>query len=108
MKYIIAFALALSLGACSTTQPAATVAATEIALTSAEVLAFHYVTLPPCGGASTVACSNPALVARIKAADTKAYDAVKVARAATGAGSDNGTVAAASAAVAALVAIVPK
>lgn len=107
MKFLLPLILSVSsLIGCTTTQPAGTVAATEIALTTAESLAFHYATLPTCPTAAP-ACSDPAVVARIKAADNTAYAAVKAARAATAAGNDNGTVAAASAAVAALNAAIP-
>lgn len=92
---ILTLTLAAALAACATTIPA-----TEIALTAAERTALAYVTQPRCTAAPVVTCSDPATVARIKAADAVAYSAVVAAR--TG-----GSTADAAAAVAALAALVP-
>lgn len=88
----------LTLAACSgggTTLPA-----TEIALTAAERTALAYVTQPACKGPPAVTCSDPATVAKIKAADTAAYAAVQAAK-------SGGSAATAAAAVAALEALLP-
>lgn len=87
----------LVLGACSGNS----VAQSQVALTLAERLALQYVTLPACTPAGPKACSDAAIVAQIKAADTLAYQAVKQAQA--------GTIdpAQAAAEVAALAALIP-
>jgi hypothetical protein len=89
--------LAASLTACASNG----VAQTEVGLTSAEQLAMQYVTLPACPSATGALCSDPSITAKIKAADDVAYAAVK--------GLENGTVtaAAAQAAVASLLSVIP-
>lgn len=79
------------------------VAKAEVALTAAERVALHYVTLPPCLKAHAPLCSDAAVVARIKQADNAAYAAVKAARASN----NRSDLTAANAAVAALSALVP-
>lgn len=69
----------LSLSACKSTTVANDVAAAEIALTGAEQVALVYTSRPRCGGTVTL-CSDQVAVDKIKAADQKAYDAVKAAR----------------------------
>lgn len=91
---------------CTTAQPRSTVAALETSLTVLEAGGTAYIQLPLCGGASEV-CSDPAVSARIKAADVKAYTAVKAARAATANGGGDGSTQAAAAAVAALRTLIP-
>lgn len=92
----------LALGACQAGTPAQTpVAEAEVALTTAERLALHYVTLPACPKATL--CSDAATVAKIKAADNVAYAAVKAARA----NNTDANVAAANAAIAGLLSIIP-
>lgn len=100
---IIGFACcALALAACTTPAVQTDAAAAEVALTTAERLALAYTTLPQCGAAgATAICSDPAIKAKIKAADNTAYTAVKAAE--TG----GTTVAAAVAAIAALQAVIP-
>jgi hypothetical protein len=78
MKRILLSAAVLgSLAACSTSN----IAQTEVALTIAERLALVYVTQPVCVPAGPPVCSDPAIVAQIKAADAVAYSAVKQAQA---------------------------
>jgi hypothetical protein len=100
MKHLFLLCLLLP-AACGTTQTAQTVAASEVALTAAEATAFKYATLPSCPVTTGTLCSQPAIVAQIKAADNIAYAAVKAAEGGTG------DAALAAAAVAALVALVP-
>ena len=76
-----------------------TVPAAEVALTQAEVAAKVYTDLPRCPAAAP--CSDPAIVAKIGTADNLAYAAVKAAEAGTG------DPAAASSAIAALIAAIP-
>lgn len=98
-------ALSLGLGACSQNNAAASVAALETTLTAAETAALHYTTLPPCPQPTPV-CSEPDVVAQIKAADATAYNAVQAAEASVRAGNAP-DVTGAELAVAALVALVP-
>lgn len=72
-------AVALLLAGCATAghSSSADVAALTVGLTAAERAATAYLTLPTCPGAPL--CSNPGISARIKAADQKAYVAVKAA-----------------------------
>lgn len=80
-SFFLPYALALGLGACSTSPGvSAKVDAAVVGLTTAENAALIYTRLPRCGttGASAV-CSDQATVDRIKAADLKAYAAVKAA-----------------------------
>ena len=70
----------LAVSACAGTS----VASVEVALTGAEHAATTYVTQPACpAGTSVATCSDPSLVAKIKAADNLAYTAVQGARAGT-------------------------
>ena len=96
MRSILTVAvLAFGLVGCAGTvngDAAQAVAASEEALTTAEKLALVYEQSPS---------PNPAIVAKIKAADTTAYNAVKAAEAGTGA------LAAATAAIDAFVALIP-
>ena len=94
-KIILAACLAVA-GCASQSAPVAysnTVAGAEVALTTAERAALVCIGTP--------LCSDPATVARIKAADNRAYAAVKIARA--GSGSPD----LATAAIADLVAAIP-
>jgi hypothetical protein len=91
MKRLFAVTIAVGLAACSTAPPApsTTIASAEVALTAAEKTATAYVTLPLCPAGATTGpngkvCSQPVLVAKIKAADDVAYDAVLAARDGTG------------------------
>lgn len=96
---------ALLLAGCGAT-PAAVqtnVAQLEVALTAAEKAAFLYATRPQCPTSAPL-CSDAATVAKVKAADNTAYAAVKGARAAP---TDTAQAARASAAVAALVSMIP-
>lgn len=100
---IIGFACcALALAACSTTTVQTDSAAAAVALTTAERLALVYMSLPQCGApGATAVCSDPAVKAKIKAADNTAYAAVKSAEAGMT------TTAAAVAAITALQALIP-
>jgi hypothetical protein len=100
MKHLFLLCLLLP-AACGTTQTAQTVAASEVALTAAEATAFKYATLPSCPSPTGTLCSQPAIVAQIKAADNIAFAAVKAAEGGAG------DAALAAAAVAALVALIP-
>lgn len=73
--------LALLATACASPGVANKVDAAVVALTTAERLALNYTSLPRCGTSpkTPVVCSTPSVVAAIKAADQKAYDAVKAA-----------------------------
>ena len=95
MRALILLAATLALTRCG----ANTVPAAEVALTQAEVTAKIYTDLPRCPAAAP--CSDPAIVAKIGAADNAAFAAVKAAEAGTG------DPAAAAAAIAALLALVP-
>lgn len=88
---ILALAAAFTVAACTPPQQAVTLASVEIALTAAENAGLAY---------RTSAVADPAVVVKILAADTIAYNAVKTAR-------SGGSVAAADAAVLALVALIP-
>ena len=55
-------------------------AAVEIALTNAEMLALKYTSLPRCAPEVPQPCSDAEIVARIKEADAKAYALVVAAR----------------------------
>jgi hypothetical protein len=83
---MLAVVAALPLAACGSLAPAppATVAngiaAVEIALTNAEILALDYTTLPRCMPQMLLACSDPAIVQKIKDYDNRAYAAVTLAR----------------------------
>lgn len=93
-----------------TTTPTAkaTVLGLEAGLTVADNLALNYVSLPACTGSNGPLCSNPTVVAQIKAADNAAYGAVTAAQAAVDAdatGTAATTVAAVSAAATALQAL---
>jgi len=104
-KFALALALPLALAACgSSTQSAVataqtTLAGVEVALTAAERAALAYAGLPRCP--SVVLCSQQATVDAIKAADQKAYAALKAAK------TDVALVSEAQAALAVLVALVP-
>lgn len=76
---VAVMALSLALAACNT-NPQSDIAAAEVALTEAESIALRYVTQPTCNGMNAPLCSDPATVEQIKAADNKAYAAVKAAR----------------------------
>lgn len=56
------------------------IAAAEIALTNAEILALDYTRLPRCMPRMSLACSDPVIVQKIKDADNRAYAAVVAAR----------------------------
>jgi len=59
-----------------------TVAQVAVALTAADQVALQYAQLPACGsGGAAGLCSDPATVAKIKAAAQAAYQAVKTAEA---------------------------
>lgn len=87
----LATALLLVLGACATSSPGGAVASAQVALTVAETSAAAYEKAPG---------ANPAVVAKIKAADNLAYAAVQAAAA-------GGSVTAAEADIAALAVLVP-
>jgi hypothetical protein len=97
--------LALALAGCANSGGTQTaVAGTEVALTAAEKAATLYVTLPQCGPAHPAPiCSDAPVIAKIKAADNVAFDAVMAARA----GGSDAKVATANAAIAALVELIP-
>jgi hypothetical protein len=95
-------ALAVWLAACSPGATQTAVARTEVALTAAEKAATLYVTLPQCPKASPF-CSEAAIITQVKAADNVAYSAVMQARS----GGDDAKVAAANAAIATLVSLIP-
>ena len=97
-KIILAGTLALA--GCSGVTASNDVASTAVALTGAERLASVYVALPRCP--ATAPCSDPAVVAQIKAADNAAYAAVKQAEA------NPSMSGAAAAAVSALLVLIPK
>lgn len=78
--------------ACSTMSQPSDVAAAEVALTTAERAALVYTTLPS---------ADPAVKAKIKAADNVAYKAVKAAE------GGMGTAASAIAAISSLSSIIP-
>ena len=109
---LFAAVVAVGLAACSAQQtvPATTagdltirtVAGAEIALTAAEQAAFVYTSLPPCTAPVTnPACADPAVKTQIKAADNTAYNAVMAAR------QNQGTIAMAVSAIAALQLMIP-
>lgn len=97
---------ALALSACQSettrTEPASTtnISLAITALTAAERAALIYTQLPPCPGGGRL-CADPAVKARIKAADATAYDAVVAAY------RDPALVDAAMSAVGALSALIP-
>lgn len=99
----IVLGLSLTTAACSNkpSDTASTVAKIEVALTAAERIAINYVTLPACPKAPI--CADAEVVARIKQADNVAFDAVMAARAS----GTNANVAAANAAIAALLNLIP-
>ncbi|HEY5209620.1 MAG TPA: hypothetical protein VIJ42_09275 [Stellaceae bacterium] len=86
--------LATSLGACGILSGAASsvvsvvandgpadVAAAEVALTTVERLVVRYEQLPSCGSTgATGLCADPTIVAEIKTADAKAFNAVMAAK----------------------------
>lgn len=76
-----------------------TIASLEVGLASAEYAAAAYVKLPVCVGTTPV-CSDPALSAKLKAADNRAYAAIKTAEGIAAAGGSVSTVAASAALVA--------
>lgn len=106
-KTFTAFALtaALALGACTGASIAVQndVLAAEQSLTTAEQVALIYTSLPRCGtpGASSI-CSDPTMVAKIKALDDQAYAAVKAAE------QNQALLSNALAAISSLVAATPK
>jgi hypothetical protein len=82
---VLAYALTMSLMACSNTgSPSADTAALEAGLTAAEGVATAYVQLPLCTGSNGPLCSDATIVAQIKNADAKAYALVKAAENAAG------------------------
>jgi hypothetical protein len=95
-------ALAMWLAACSPGATTTAVAQTEVALTAAEKAATLYVSLPQCPK-GTPLCSESAIIVQIKAADTVAFNATMAARS----GGDDAKVAAANAAIATLVTLIP-
>lgn len=95
-------ALAVWLAGCSAGATTTTVAQTEVALTAAEKAATLYVSLPQCPK-GTPLCSDSAVIVQIKAADNAAFNATMAARS----GGDDAKVAAANAAIAALVTMIP-
>jgi hypothetical protein len=83
MTRLLALAPALAVAACAAqtaVRPVSpqTIAEAELALTAAERAALAYTSLPPCPAAKV--CADPALKAKIKAADIIAYNAVVAAR----------------------------
>jgi hypothetical protein len=105
----IVLAAALLCAACTSANQQSSIAALEVGLATAETAAVAYKDLPPCGGTATV-CSDPAIVAQMKAADNKAYDAIKAAeaKAATGASVDLTAATAALSLLQGIVATTPK
>lgn len=73
------------LAACAQPAPS-TVAQVAVALTAADQVALRYVDLPRCPAPAAAACSDPATVARVKAAAASAYGAVRTAEASGAAG----------------------
>lgn len=69
----------LALSACHT-PPKNDISAMQAGLTAAEATAFQYVTLPACSGSNGPGCSDPAISAKIKAADNAAYTALVTAQ----------------------------
>lgn len=96
--------LTAMLTACATANTKSVIAGLEVSLTSAETAATLYARLPVCGAAAI--CQNPAVTAKLKAADATAYAAVKSAEAAAASGASVDTTAAV-AAVAALQSAIP-
>lgn len=76
MKYVVLTAL-LTLAACVNPSVTSKVDAAVVGLTAAERAALIYTSLPRCP--TTVICSDPATVAKIKSLDNQAYVAVKAA-----------------------------
>jgi hypothetical protein len=111
MQYLISpvlLALVLGTAACTPQQQQSSLPSIEVALAVAETAANGYKNLPPCGVAP---CCDPAIVAKMKAADNVAYDAVKAAQKSAAAGSSvdvTAAMAALGAFQALIVAYVPK
>lgn len=108
MKYLPIVGILLLTGCASTSGPASGTTATavaqaEVALTAAEKAATLYVRLPQCVATNRPICSEASINNQIKAADNVAFNAVMAARA----GGDSAKLAAANAAVAALVTLIP-
>ena len=97
----------LALLASCATNSQSSVAALEVGLTTAENAAIAYVRLPNCGtpNAAPLLCSTPEVVASLKAADLKAYSAIKSAEAAI-VGGQTGNLADAQAALAAFQSVI--
>ena len=80
----------------------ADIAATEVALTTAETLALNYMRLPLCGTAeASKLCTRASVKQTVKDADNRAYAAVQSLRASSASGAP-AALAAAQAAIAAL------
>lgn len=99
MTRLFACLLLTLVAACSSTS----IASVDIALTAAEKDAKVYVEKPACPqpGTLSLSCSDAATIAKIKAADNVANNALAAARGGTGSAS------AAMAAVAGLTALIP-
>jgi hypothetical protein len=80
-----------------------TIAMMEQSLTAAEKAATIYIGLPLCSTTPQHPCSDAGISTKIKTADQAAYDAVKAARSS----GDNAHMAAAAAALAALIDVIP-
>lgn len=95
--------------ACTSANQQSSIAALEVGLATAETAANAYKNLPACSATVTV-CSDPAIVAKIKAYDNTAYTTIKTAEgtAATGATVDLTASSAALAALQGIVASLPK
>lgn len=78
-KLFVAVALTALLSACAGTSQIAVVNAAQVTLGGLELTGTQYLNLPPCGGTIKV-CSDPAMSAKIKAADNTAYAAIVAAR----------------------------
>lgn len=101
-----ALALCLLLAACGgaapvTAAPENALAAAETAYLAAAKLGLRYAALPPCRLGAPPICRDPAVMARIKAADEWAYARLEAAR------QGEATVEAAQLAIAALTAATP-
>jgi hypothetical protein len=107
-RYILPVVAILSVSACQNPggggqSPVTAIALMEQSLTAAEKAATIYIELPLCSIKPQRPCSDASVSAKIKAADQAAYDAVKAARTS----GDDAKMAAAKAALAALIDVIP-